>query len=107
MSSEIKLTGREITIYHRLFQGDLSHCHQRHRFRQSLILHSRLRQGQDLSGTLLPAAGPRASNQRLQQQGRKMGTEACYCSVLHPATFPTETAKAGRQDASLIIYRLF
>ncbi|XP_029030793.1 bile salt export pump-like isoform X2 [Betta splendens] len=54
-------------------QDHLSHCYQWHSPGQSLLLHPRLCQGQDLSGALLPAAGPRASHQRVQPPGGKMG----------------------------------
>lgn len=62
--------GRAITVHLFLCQGHLRHRHQRHSPGQSLLLHPGLRQGQDLSRTFLPAAGPCAPDQRLQRQGR-------------------------------------
>lgn len=56
-----------------LLQGNFSHCHQWHSPRQSLLLHTWLCQSQDLSSTFFPATRPRASDQCLQWQGRKMG----------------------------------
>lgn len=56
-----------------LLQGNFSYCHQWHSPRQSLLLHTWLCQSQDLSSTFFPATRPRASDQCLQWQGRKMG----------------------------------
>lgn len=88
------------------WQGHLRHRDQRHGPRQSVFLHARLRQGQDLSSALLPAAGPRPSDQRLQRQGRQMGLRRlCACLLYRRADSFYISHVAGKKDCMIIIHK--